>query len=80
MPVYFFNVHDAVEALDEEGADLATIDEACIEAIKGLRCILAQHVRDGRLLTHCHISIVDEKGERLRVITFLDAVDIVVRA
>lgn len=74
MPRFYLHVHDTHDAIDEEGMELPHLDDACAEAINGLRGVIAGQVRDGRLATHTHVSITDAAGQRLRVVTFIDAV------
>jgi hypothetical protein len=79
MPRFYLHVHDTLDAIDDEGIDLPHLNDACAEAISGLRCVIAGQVRDGRLVAHTHVSITDEAGERLAVVNLSDAVEISMR-
>lgn len=78
MPRYYIHLHDEISTIDEEGSDLLNLDAACSEAIEGLRAITAQRILEGRLSTHCHMSITDDQGECLRIVTFTDAVRVMI--
>jgi hypothetical protein len=80
VPRFYLHVHDTRDAIDEEGSDLPHLDAAYFEAIAGLRYIVAEQVRDGRLPTYTHITITDQCGNRLGLVTFNDAIEVSSRA
>jgi len=75
MPRFYLHVHDTLDAIDEEGVDLADLN-AITEATVGLRDILAHQVRNGHLPTHMRVRITNRDGERFGVVTFMDAIDV----
>lgn len=76
MPRYFLNIHDEFVALDYEGVELPDLHAAREEAIHGLRDIIGQEVKNGRVPTYEYIDIKDESGNQLSRITFFDAIQI----
>jgi hypothetical protein len=76
MPRYYLHLHDTIDAIDQEGIVLPSLEAAYAEAITGLRDVIAGQVRDGRLATHSCVEIVSQSGENLGTVTFMDAIEI----
>jgi hypothetical protein len=62
---------------DEEGRELASLDEARREAIKGVRSIVSEEVKEGRLDLGGRIDVADPAGRVLLTIAFTEAVQVV---
>jgi hypothetical protein len=76
MPRFFFHVLDDLGCQDEEGRELADLEAAKAEAVKGARSLICGQVLEGRLALNHHIEIEDEAGNRVGDIAFRDAVRI----
>jgi len=63
-------------APDEEGVELADADAAAARAVEGIRSILADEAKTGRLDLDGRIEIADEGGAIVRVVPFGDALEI----
>ena len=61
---------------DEEGIELDGIDAARQAAIEGARSLIASEVLAGKLSLKTVIEVEDEKGRRLLVLPFRDAVQL----
>ena len=78
MPRYFFHILNSVGyAEDEEGSEFDGLDDARREAIAGVRSILSDEVREGRIDLRGRIDIVDSGGTRVLTVRFTDAVEVV---
>ena len=75
MPRFYFHLHNDVEARDEEGQELADVESARAEALRGARELLAEAVRSGRVDLSHWIEVEDEAGERILTLRFGDSVD-----
>jgi len=73
MPRYFFDLVGQQTVTDIEGSELASIDEARLEAMKDARAIMSDAVRAGYDVTGRRVEIRDEAGELLAVVPFADA-------
>jgi hypothetical protein len=62
---------------DEEGRELADLDEARREAIKGVRSIISEEVKEGSLDLRGRIDVADPAGRVLLTIAFIEAVQVV---
>jgi hypothetical protein len=74
MSRYFFHVHDDVEASDQDGVELPSIEAAKWEALRGARSLAAEQVLEGRLNLGHSIDVADETGAVVATVTFRDAV------
>ena len=76
MPRFFFHVYDDLVALDQEGHELPTVEEAREWAIRAVRELAANEVKKGHLgLTH-RIEVADERGGEVATIRFKDAINL----
>jgi len=74
---FHFNVFNTIgDTPDEEGQELADLDAARTEAIRGIRSLLASEVQDGAMYLRGRIEIADPEGRILETIAFQDAVTI----
>lgn len=81
MPRFFLHICNRIGfAADEEGADLASLDAAVEQAKEGIRSILSDEAKKGRLDLNGRIEIADETGAVRRTIPFSEAFDIVLPA
>lgn len=74
MPRYFFNIRNGNGLTeDEEGRDFPDVGAARAEALKGVRSIVAEEVKEGQLDLAGRIEITDESGGAIEDIPFGDA-------
>jgi hypothetical protein len=77
MPHYYFNLRNGLGLLeDKEGRELADLEAARAEGLKGARSLIAEEVTEGRLDLSGRIEIVDGDGRLLLAIPFGEAVAI----
>jgi uncharacterized protein DUF6894 len=77
MARFFLNIHDGSGfAEDPEGQDLADLDAARLQAIDGVRSLLSEEARHGRLDLFGSIEITDSNGATLLVVPFREAIDL----
>lgn len=75
MPRYFLHVRTCDSLIeDEEGIELPHYTDAIIEAVRGLRCLMAGDVSAGTLCLDQSIDIHDAAGEHLTTVPFAEAV------
>jgi hypothetical protein len=63
-------------APDEEGVELADAKAAAARAVEGIRSILADEAKAGRLDLDGRIEIADETGQIVRTVSFEEAFEI----
>jgi hypothetical protein len=74
---YFFHIYDDLGAIDEEGRELADLDAAKREALRGVRSLIADELlRTGRISLEHRIEVAGESGQVLFALHFRDAVTI----
>ncbi|HEY0012475.1 MAG TPA: Crp/Fnr family transcriptional regulator [Allosphingosinicella sp.] len=74
MPRFFFNIRNGNGFTeDEEGRDFPDVRAARAEALKGVRSIVAEEVKEGRLDLAGRVEITDEAGASIEAIPFGDA-------
>lgn len=74
MPRFFFNLNFATETVaDPDGADIADIDAAKIDARDAIREIAAQYLKVGKPLTLASISVCDMAGNEVAMVKTEDA-------
>jgi hypothetical protein len=77
MPQFHLNLHDAtVDVRDEEGVDVADLDEARDRAIAGIRDFLSHELAEGRLDLRGRIDITDHRGVSVMTVPFGEAVTV----
>jgi hypothetical protein len=63
MPLFYLHIRDGDDVIeDPDGSDLPDIEAAKEEARVSARHILAERVRDGRVIGSQNFDIVDEVG------------------
>ena len=74
---YYFHLHDDVDAPDDEGQELPSLDAAREWARGQARAVFGQLAKDeGRVVLSHFISIADGEGEVLDTIRFHEAVKV----
>lgn len=78
MAKYFFHLRDGEDSvLDDDGIALDGPDAVAAQALVEARSILSHDIRDGRIDLNQRIDVLDESGERVHTLHFIDAVEIV---
>ena len=76
VPRYFFNFYNDETVSDEEGQDLAGLDEARHVAEVNAREMAAAAVINGQLNLKHRIEVVDESGKIVCTVRFADIVKV----
>jgi hypothetical protein len=77
VPRYFFHLHNDIDALDEEGLDLADLEAARAKARDSVQFAAAESIRDKAHLVLDHrIDIADDSGAILETVRFGDVVTV----
>lgn len=77
MPRYFFHLHNDVDAIDEEGVELANLAAARTIALHNARFSAGQAIKEtGRIVLDHRIDIADGDGNVLDTVHFRDAVTV----
>lgn len=77
MPHYYLHIRNGVgNARDEEGVDLPGVPAARERAIEGIRSIIAEEAREGRIDLVGEIVICNAADETLLSVPFRDAFDL----
>lgn len=74
MPQFFFHLYDDTVALDREGKQLPSTDEAREEAIKQAREMACAEVLEGHLGLSHRIEVTDAYDGPVATVRFKDAV------
>ena len=78
MPRFFIHVYNDIDAIDDDGQELADLATARDVAIQGARSLMAHEVLHGRPITlHHRVEIVGESGTVLIVLPFGELITIV---
>jgi hypothetical protein len=77
MPRYFFDLHNDIDAIDDEGIELPDLRAGKAHALGEARTMIQASVAEtGRIDLRHHIDIRDENGAVVHVMRFGDAVKI----
>ena len=77
MPHYFFDLHNDMDVMDDEGVKLPDLGAAKAHALREARTMIQASVAEaGRIDLRHHIDIRDESGAVVHVMRFEDAVRI----
>jgi hypothetical protein len=76
MPRFFFNLRDEISVEDKEGKELPDALKAREMAVTCARGMMAEDIKDGRLMLKDEIDIVDERGEKILTLPFREAIEI----
>jgi hypothetical protein len=75
MPHYYFHIRNGLGFIeDREGMDVADLDAAHKEAVKGARSLIASEVLEGRLDLSGAIEVTDNEGQPVLTIPYQKAV------
>lgn len=81
MPRFYLHVVNRIGfAPDQEGTELADLVAAVEQTKEGIRSILSDEARSGRLDLNGRVEITDESGRVLQVVPFPDAFEIAMPA
>ena len=61
---------------DEEGRELPGPEEARVEAVRDIRSIISEEVREGVVVLRGRLEVVDGDGAPILTVAFSDAVEI----
>ncbi|KAJ34363.1 DUF6894 family protein [Agrobacterium pusense] len=76
MPRFFFSIVSGQHILDDdEGSDLASLDQAIEEAHKDARELMSEAILQGHDISDGCVVIRDSARELLKVVPFADALD-----
>jgi hypothetical protein len=73
---FYFHLHNDLDTLDEEGAELANEQAAKDHALKEARVMAAESVRLGTLNLSHFVAVTDSEGKPRFKVKFGEAVDI----
>jgi hypothetical protein len=77
VPRFYFHLLNDVDAPDEEGKELPSLEAACEHARRCARVTIAESVKDqGRFNLDHRIDIENERGEVLETVRFRDVVQV----
>jgi hypothetical protein len=79
VPRYYFHLYDGYgRSPDPDGRELASLDIARAQALKGARSVICEDVRHGRVDLTGRIEVLDERGDPVLTLRFRDAVELIV--
>jgi len=71
MPIYFFNLHNDVEAVDNEGMDFPDASAALIFAVQSVRNLIAFSIEsEGSFSVHHSLDVLNADGVLIEKINF----------
>lgn len=76
MPRFFFHLSDEELVQDLDGIDFPDADAARAAAVEGIRSMICDQVKKGRLCLGYSLEVTDEAGERVVALQFADAVQV----
>lgn len=76
MPRYFLHIRNGGNVRDEEGIELPGVPDARTRAIEGIRSIVAEEAREGRIDLAGRIEIANGDGDVLLAVPFREAFDL----
>jgi hypothetical protein len=77
VPRYFFDLHNDMDVIDDEGVELPELDGALAHALSEAKSMIQASVADtGRIDLRHHIDVRDESGATVYVMHFEDAVTV----
>lgn len=78
MSLFFLHIVNRIgSARDEEGVELDDLAAAIEQAKEGVRSVISDEARTGRIDFNGRIEIADESGAVLRIVPFPEAFEIV---
>jgi hypothetical protein len=76
MPRYFFHLHNHIECIDHEGAELPGTDAVRAHAVHTARDVMAENIRQGEICLSHRIEVVDGSGAPVLTLRFADALSV----
>ena len=77
MPRYYFDLHNDVDAIDEEGRELPDLEAVKADVLKEVRAMIKTSIDEtGRIDLRHHIDVRDEHDSVVYVMHFEDAVTV----
>ena len=73
---FFFHVYDDAVAMDSDGLERSSFEDAMEEAVRGARSLACEQVSHGHLNLSHRIVIANAVGETLATVTFEEAIRI----
>lgn len=77
MPRFHFHLRDELDTQDEEGVEVASVEEAISRAVEEARVIAAEEVKRGKLHLDHQVTVTDERGSLIKRVRFPDCIEIV---
>jgi hypothetical protein len=75
MPHYFFALHNDVEAVDDEGLELADLGAARVVALKTIAELVHDKIANGETIDLSHsVEILDEERRSVLLLPFSEIV------
>lgn len=76
MKRYYFHIRDeGGTALDEEGEEHASIEEACQSAVDAIKELAAARIRTGEVIGNTFLDVCDETGAVLMSISLRQVIE-----
>jgi len=76
MTTFYFHLrHSDGLVEDPDGSELADLEAAIEEAKAGVRALVAESIRENKLLQPTTIEITDDKGNVLDTVTFREVLE-----
>ena len=76
MRRYYFHLYNNETVIDREGTELPNQAVALQKAASDARTMAAESVKEGRLVLHHRIEVVDDQGEKIGTVQFGNVVEI----
>ena len=77
MPRYYFDLHNDVDAIDDEGRELPDLEAVRADVLKEVRAMIKTSIDEtGRIDLRHHIDVRDENDAVVYVMHFEDAVTV----
>lgn len=76
MPTFFFDLHDDLTVIDEEGLELSGPEEAHRRAVQNAAEMACTEVLEGHLKLKHRIEVRDESGATITTVRFADVVKV----
>lgn len=78
MPLYHFNLYNSIGFVpDEEGRELASLEEARAEAVKGVRSLVAEDALQGCIDLRGRLEVVENGSRVVLTIPFEETVEVI---
>ena len=78
VPHYFFDLHNDIEVIDDEGCDLPDLEAAKAHALAEARTMIEANVAEsGKVDLRHYMEVRDGNGETVHTLRFEDAVQFV---